>query len=95
MDNWAIAKGAKNIDAAYAFIDYVLRPEVSLAELSYNGYHTGVKDIQDSAEKEGFERLDLVFMTDEQLSKLTAMTVNDAQQRIVDIFSAMKAKAGA
>ncbi len=95
MDNWAIAKGAKNIDAAYAFIDYVLRPEVSLAELSYNGYHTGVKDIQDSAEKEGFERLDLVFMTDEQLGKLTAMTVNEAQQRIVDIFSAMKAKAGA
>lgn len=95
MDNWAIAKGAKNIDAAYAFIDYVLRPEVSLAELSYNGYHTGVKDIQDSAEKEGFERLDPVFMTDEQLRRLTAMTVNEAQQRIVDIFSAMKAKAGA
>lgn len=95
MDNWAIAKGAKNVDAAYAFIDYVLRPEVSLAELAYNGYHTGVKDIQESAEGEGLERLDLVFLTEQQLAGLTAMTVNEAQQRIVDIVSAMKAKAGA
>ena len=29
MDNYAIVKGAKNIDAAYLFIDYLLRPEVA------------------------------------------------------------------
>lgn len=28
MDNFAIPKGAKNIDSAYLFIDYMLRPEV-------------------------------------------------------------------
>jgi spermidine/putrescine transport system substrate-binding protein len=95
MDNWSIVKGAKNIDAAYAFIDYVLQPDVSLTELAYNGYHTGVKDIEASAEAEGLEMLDLVFLTEQQLAGLTAMTVNEAQQRIVDMVSAMKAKAGA
>jgi len=28
FDNWAIAKGAKNVDAAYAWFDYFLLPEV-------------------------------------------------------------------
>lgn len=95
MDNWAIVKGAEHLDAAYAFIDYVLQPDVSLKELAYNGYHTGLKDIEQAAQDEGLERLDLVFLTDEQLSGLTAMTVNEAQQRIVDIVGSMKAKAGA
>jgi spermidine/putrescine transport system substrate-binding protein len=29
IDSLAIPKGAKNVDAAHKFIDYVLRPEVS------------------------------------------------------------------
>jgi spermidine/putrescine transport system substrate-binding protein len=29
VDNFAIPAGAKNLDAAYQFIDYVLRPEVA------------------------------------------------------------------
>ncbi len=29
MDNYAIVKGAKNIESAYLFIDYLLRPEVA------------------------------------------------------------------
>lgn len=29
MDNYTIVKGAKNIEAAYLFIDYLLRPEVA------------------------------------------------------------------
>ena len=49
MDNWAIAAGAPHPEAAHAFIDHVLAPENSLAELDYIGYHTGGKDIEQAA----------------------------------------------
>ncbi|WP_219412495.1 polyamine ABC transporter substrate-binding protein [Pseudonocardia nigra] len=95
MDNWAIVKGAQHTDAAYAFIDYILQPEVSLAELAYIGYHTGVKGIQKAAEEQGLERLDMVFFTEEQLESRVPMTLNEAHQRIVDIMGTLKANAGA
>ena len=95
MDNWTIVKGAKNAEAAYAFIDYVLQPDISLSELSYHGYHTGVKDIEPAAKEAGLERLDMVFLEEEQLSRLVAMTPNEAQERVVAILGALKAKAGA
>lgn len=40
MDNLAIPKGAKNVDAAYAFIDFILRPEVAARICSEMGYAT-------------------------------------------------------
>ncbi len=49
MDNYAIPKGAKNPNAAYAWINYLLEPEVSLKELEFIGYNTGVKDIEPMA----------------------------------------------
>lgn len=94
MDNWSIPVGAKHVDEAYAFINYVLEPEVSLQELAYIGYHTGVEGIQEAAEAEGIEMLDLIFFTEEELGRLVNHELNEAQQRIVDIFGAMKAKAG-
>ena len=95
MDNWTIVKGAKNAEAAYSFIDYVLQPETSLSELAYHGYHTGVKDIQPAAEEAGLERLDLVFFDEAQLGRMVAMVPNDAQERVVAILGSLKAAAGA
>ena len=54
MDNYVIPKGAPHPNAAYAWIDYLLQPEVSLKELEYIGYHTGVKDIEPAAKQAGF-----------------------------------------
>lgn len=95
MDNWAIAEGAPNPEAAHAFINYVLEPDVSLAELDYIGYHTGVAGIQETAESEGLEMLDLVFFTEEQLATMQNGELNEAQERQVAIWNAMKAAAGA
>lgn len=94
-DNWAIPTGAPHPEAAHAFIDYVLDPEVSLAELDYIGYHTGVAGIQDAAEAEGLEMLDLVFFDEEQLATMVNGEVNEAQQRLVEIWNATRAAAGA
>lgn len=94
-DNWAIAEGAPHPEAAHAFINHVLDPEVSLAELDYIGYHTGVAGIEDAAREAGLEMLDLVFFTPEQLDMMHTGEVNDAQQRSVEIWDKMKAAAGA
>ena len=42
MDNWAIVKGAKNLDAAYDFINFILDPGNSAKDLAFHGYNTGV-----------------------------------------------------
>jgi spermidine/putrescine transport system substrate-binding protein len=73
----------------------VLEPEVSLAELDYIGYHTGVAGIEDAAKEAGLEMLDLVFFTPDQLKMMHTGEVNDAQQRSVEIWDKMKAAAGA
>lgn len=95
MDNWAIAAGAPNPEAAHAFIDYVLTPENSLLELDYIGYHTGGKDIEQAAADAGIEMLDLVFFSDEQLATMREGDINEAQQTRVDIWNKAKAAAGA
>ena len=94
MDNWCIAKGAPNIEAAHAFINYVLAPEQVIEQLDYIGYHTGAKDVEAMAEEEGLEMLDMVFFTDEQVATMHEGEVNTAQQRIVDIWNKTKAAAG-
>ncbi|MFT4229954.1 MAG: spermidine/putrescine ABC transporter substrate-binding protein [Microbacterium sp.] len=95
MDNWAIAASAPHPEAAHAFINFVLTPENALAELDYIGYHTGAAGIQDAAESEGLEMLDLVFFTPEQLATMVDGEVNAAQERTVEIWNKAKAAAGA
>lgn len=94
MDNWCIPVGAPHPEAAHAFIDYVLDPTVSLQELDYIGYHTGVAGIEEAATAEGLERTDIVFFTPEQLETMHNGEVNEAQPRGVEIWNAMKAAAG-
>jgi spermidine/putrescine transport system substrate-binding protein len=94
-DNWAIADGAPNPEAAHAFINYILDPEVSLRELDYNGYHTGVANIEETARDEGFEMLDLIFFDEAQVETMHTQTITDMQQRIVEIWDKTKAAAGA
>jgi spermidine/putrescine transport system substrate-binding protein len=94
MDTYAIPTGAPHPNAAYAWIDYLLDPTVSLQELEYIGYHTGVKDIQPSAEEAGVEMLDLVFFSPEQVATMESGELNSAQTKRVEISNKMKAAAG-
>lgn len=40
-DDWSIAAGARNPDAAYTFLDFVMRPEIAAQEARYTRYATG------------------------------------------------------
>lgn len=94
QDNWAIVKGAPHADAAYALIDYVLQPSVSLKELQYIGYNTGVQGVAEEAQKAGVEEPDLIFIGDSVLDKLVYSEPTSADQTIVKIYNELVAKAG-
>lgn len=95
MDNWAIAKGAPHPEAAHAFIDYIISPDVQLDQIDYIGYDTGVQGVQQEAEQAGLERLDMVFFEEAQLRTMHEGKFSSAQERIVGIWNATKAAAGA
>lgn len=93
LDNWCIPKGAKNVDAAHAFIDYVLDPKVSLKELEYIGYDTVVQGIDALATD--VELPELIFYTPEEQKKLVIDIVPKSQEQRVAIFNEIQAAAGA
>ncbi|WP_345752798.1 polyamine ABC transporter substrate-binding protein [Microbacterium rhizophilus] len=94
QDNWAIVKGSPNIEAAHTFIDYVLDPEESLAELAYNGYHTGLAGIAEAAMEAGVELPELIFFSEEQSAKLVFPALTDAEQTLVETYDELTAAAG-
>ncbi|GAA2752904.1 polyamine ABC transporter substrate-binding protein [Amnibacterium kyonggiense] len=92
LDNWSIPVGAKNVDAAHAFIDYVLDPAVSLKELEYIGYDTMVQGIQEKATD--VELPELIFYTPEEQKNLVIDIVPKSQEQRVAIFNEIQAAAG-
>jgi len=92
VDNWCIPKGAKNIDAAHDFINYVLDPEISLRELEYIGYNTCVTGIEEAATD--VELPELIFYTPEETEKLIFDIVPESQEKRVAIFNEITAAAG-
>lgn len=95
MDNWCIVKGAKNPNAAHAWINFICDPKVSLKDLAYHGYNTGIVGVKEEAEAAGLEFLDMVFFSDEQVKTMDPGAVNEAQGRLVEIWNKAKAASGA
>jgi spermidine/putrescine transport system substrate-binding protein len=91
MDNWCIVKGAKNVDAAYNFINFILDADNSATDCQYHGYNPGVKGVEDKVADMKYK--EIVFLTPAEVSTLTAQKL-DAQERQVDIYNKVKAAAG-
>ena len=94
MDNWCIVNGAEHPNAAHAWINFILDPEVSLKDLAYHGYNTGVIGVEERAREEGFEFLDMIFFSEEQVKTMDPGAVNEAQGRLVEIWNKAKAASG-
>jgi spermidine/putrescine transport system substrate-binding protein len=94
QDNYAIVEGAKNVDGAYEFINHLLDPEVSLKDLSYIGYNTGVTGMEKAAAEAGVELTELIFIDEARMEKLTYSEVNEADQFIIQTYDEIKAAAG-
>jgi spermidine/putrescine transport system substrate-binding protein len=93
MDNWCIAKGASNLDAAYDFINFILDLDNSLTDIHFHGFNTGLKGIEEKASDMPYK--EMVFFTNDEVDRMRAQTINSAQDRLVDIYNKTKAKAGA
>jgi spermidine/putrescine transport system substrate-binding protein len=93
MDNWCIAAGAKHPDAAHAFINYVLDPAISLREIKFMGYNSGVTNTEQQAKASGAKLLDMIYFTPAQVATMKTGVVNDATQRNLDILNSVKAAA--
>ncbi|MBR5389130.1 spermidine/putrescine ABC transporter substrate-binding protein [Candidatus Saccharibacteria bacterium] len=52
MDNYAIVKGAKNVDSAYLFIDYLLRSDVAQKIVDEYPYISAIKGVESLPEEE-------------------------------------------
>ena len=94
VDNWCILADAQHPEAAHAWINYVLDPEVSAAECDYTGYNTAVKGIEDHL-PEDLANPEIIFFTEEEVARLDPGAVNSAQDRLVEILNNVKAAAGA
>jgi spermidine/putrescine transport system substrate-binding protein len=94
MDNWSIVAGAQHPEAAYAWINFILDPENSIADLNYHGYNTGVNGVEQLAKDAGAEMLDAVFFLPDQVATMHNQEVNEMLDRQVDIYNKVKAAAG-
>lgn len=92
MDNWAIVKGARHLNAAYAWINYILDPANSYADMKFHGYNTGLTGIKEQATAENLPFLDLIFFDDAQVKSMRAGALNSATERMVQILAKAKAK---
>lgn len=92
VDNWAIAKGAKNVDTAHAFLNYVLDPAVSANEMSYIGYNTAVKNVKNFLPKNLPEE-SMILLTADQLKRLSPFVVNSTNNLRTQLYDNFKAAA--
>jgi spermidine/putrescine transport system substrate-binding protein len=97
MDTYCIAAGAPNPEAAHAWINWVLVPEISIQDLQYHGYHTGMKSMPQLIEElaPDVEFADMIFFDDAAVATMHTQVINEAIDRQVEILNKMKAKAGA
>jgi spermidine/putrescine transport system substrate-binding protein len=95
MDNYCIPTGAPNVEAAHAWINWLLTPEVSIKDLLYHGYHSGMKDIDKLMAELAPDapRVDMIFFPEEQVATMRTGAVNSAQDRHTEILDKMKAAA--
>ena len=64
----ASSTGAPNLDAAYAFINFILDPENSVTDLEFHGYNTGDRRASQALVPADLQFLDLVFFDAEQVA---------------------------
>lgn len=95
MDTWAIARGTQHPDAAYAFINFMLDPDIAFNEVKYIGYANGVKGVEERAKKSDVEYTNLIFPSAKVMARLTPSELNSATGRHVKILNRVMARSGA
>ncbi len=95
MDNYCIPVGAPNPEAAHAWINWLLIPEISIKDLNYHGYNSGMKNMSQLISEllPDLVNGDMIFFSDAQVATMQTGAVNSAQDRITAVYDKIKAKA--
>ena len=95
MDNWCILAEAENVERRVRMDQLRPRSGDLHLDLAFHGYNTGIKGVEEKAETAGLTYLDMVFFDEAQVATMEAGAVNDATERLIQIWDDAKAKAGA
>ncbi len=96
MDVYCIPAGAPNPEAAHAWINWDLIPEISVQDLTYHGYNTGMKNMSALIAEiaPDLAKPEMIFFGDDQVKTMQTQVINTSIDRLVDILNKAKAQAG-
>jgi spermidine/putrescine transport system substrate-binding protein len=94
VDAWVIPTDAAHPNAAYAWLDYVLRPEIAVQETSYTLYGCAVQAAYPLLPDE-IRSDPTVFPPDELIAKLEPFVDNEANAQRNDIWATFRSRIGA
>lgn len=85
IDSWCISSKARNVDAAYAWIDYVLSTDAAIRDITLTGFDSGLDRMRVQLEGRT-ELLEVIYSDASQDGMLEPGVVNEAQPRIQQIY---------
>ncbi|HKE97585.1 MAG TPA: spermidine/putrescine ABC transporter substrate-binding protein [Actinomycetes bacterium] len=91
VDNWTILKSAQHPQAAYAWINNVLDPRVSAAEIDYHGYNTAVIGTEEFLPKD-LRQKELIYFTEDEKARFVPGSVAN-QDQVTRLYNKLKAAA--
>jgi spermidine/putrescine transport system substrate-binding protein len=90
VDHWAIVADGPNPDAAHAFLNFMLQPNIGARELLYHGYNPALLDM-DQYLPFDLPARDMIFLTPEELARGHRYEVNATEPRRVEIIENVQA----
>ena len=95
MDNWAIPKGAQHVQAAHAWINWILDLENGYQDMKFHGYNCGLKNVAQRAEEDDLPFRDMIILDEAKVATMQAGALNSATERLVQILAKAKSKSAA
>lgn len=93
VDAWVIPSGAQHINAAYAWLDYIMRPEIAAQETAFTYYGNAFSGSYDLLPPE-IRKDPTVFPPDDLVAKLEPFVDNEANAQRNDIWATFRSKIG-
>jgi len=92
IDSWCISSKAQNVDAAYAWIDFLYTFEAATLEVDFTGYDSGLTGLREQL-PDTVRFQEVVYFDEDRAESLQPGEVNEAQDTIQSIYDAVKAAA--
>ena len=93
MDSWVLLADAPHVDAAYAFLDFIHRPDVQAKETNYNLYATPNDAAKELVDPEVLNN-PAVFPPDDVFAKLEGAQDTSGNEQRIDIWEESKSALG-